>query len=146
MRILEHNQPTDGVMFVVGSNRGLNVLQAQRPIRLIGDGTCVNPTKCRNSAGLIKVSVRFIPENDLVSALTMAEHGRQVPHSARGDKNGRRHRHPLGGQLFEPEHGRIISKHVVTHFRLGHRLTHFRCGMCNGVRSEVNPIHICLLG
>src|SRR4030067_3354247 len=82
-----------------------------------------------------------IANNRFVSTLTMREEGGKIAHRTRGDEQRSFLTQHLRGEVLQPINRGILPVHIISHFSLGHSLTHFRSGFGYRVRTEVDAFH-----
>jgi len=136
--VFQDNQAADGMVNIICTNGGADILQQKGSIGLIDLGIGKNPAKRRYSTALKEKSMPKVPHDHLIPTLTMSKDGNQVAHGSGCHKQSALHSHLLGSQRFQPVDSGILSIYIVPHFRLSHCLPHFRGWMCYRIGTQVD--------
>ena len=68
------------------ADRGVDVVERQRAVGLVGHGVGLQPGQRRHAADFVQEDMRLIAHDDFVAALAVGEQRHQVAHAARGHK------------------------------------------------------------
>ena len=137
MGVLDADQPGAREMGVHWAQRLLNV-RAGENAALAVEAAAHHPGQGGRAAGFVIVDVRIGIDQHLVARFGVPAHGQLVGHGAgSGVKGGRlaEEGRSLGLQCL---HRRVIAKHIVADFRLGHGLAHGRGGFGHCVATQIN--------
>ena len=68
-------------------------------------------------------------DEDFIAWFRVGPQRQLIGHGAGRGEHGGFLAEELGHVRFEPRHGGVVPKHVISYFRPGHRLAHGGCGL-----------------
>src|SRR5690349_23268698 len=71
LTVLKTNQARNRMMHILGSNRRPDIIQSQSSIGLVMERAGLNSTQGCHSTCLVQIDVRLVPNNHLMSTLTV---------------------------------------------------------------------------
>ena len=141
LRILQAYQGRPWLVDVVRPYRRLHCVRVQPSLRIVGHCTHVDSTQRREAAHLVVEYVRLRAHYGLVAALAVGQPRDQVGHRPACHVDSRLFTQPFCGHCLQLVHGRVLSKDVVAHLRLGDGFAHLHGRMGYGITSQVYDSH-----
>ncbi len=125
-------------MEIVGLDGGAGLVEVDAAVRLVLDGLRLHAAQHGGATALIAIVVRRLAAEVFITAATVAHDRQQVGLGAGGGEQRRFKTQPLGGVGLQAVDGRVVAVNVISHFRAGHGIAHFRGGAGNSVAAEIN--------
>ncbi len=125
-------------MRIVGLDRGFNVGQRQRAVRLMAQRLRLHAAKHRRAATFPAIAMGLLANNVFITALAMAEHSAEVRLRAGGHKQGSLKAEHCGNLFLQGVDARIVAKHIVTQRRSSHCRAHRSGRLRDRVAAQID--------
>ena len=136
--VLQADQRGRGIVGIAAGSDGLPDGLGREYPSLSPEGSGLYAGDRGQPGAFVHEHVRGCLEDDLIARLREALRGHLVAHRSGGYVESRVHPEQLRGFLLKPCDGRVLTEHVVTDLRVGHRLTHLRARPGYGIASQID--------
>ncbi len=140
--VLDGDEPCDRFVRVARvAEGGLDLGRIDGPVRAILEGSHAGADDDRVAGGLVDDHVMLSTGDRLLAAGEVGHLGDEVAHRAAGDEQAGFLAEQVGRAFLQGVDRRVVAEDVITQLGLGHRATHRRRWMGDGVAAQVDPGH-----
>ena len=113
MRVFQTDEAGPGEVDVLGADGGLDILQLECPVGLVGDRVGEDSAQGGHPARLVEKDVRAVAEDHLFTARAVGQHAGDISHRAADDQKRRFLSQPLGGHRLEAVDRGVLAEDVI---------------------------------
>ena len=141
MGVFQTDEAGPGEVDVLGADGGLDILQRECPIGLVGDRVGEDSSQGGHPARFVEKNVGAVAQDHLFAARTVGQHTGDISHRAAYDQKGRLLSQPLGGHRLEAVDRGVLAEDVIAQRGVMHGLPHGLGGKGYGIAAQIDESH-----